>query len=144
MGANGVMETVYVKVISPNIEQFMTPVALAVMICADGSWSGNGVYIATDCFKLNEVIMLIDILKRQFGLVATHQVGNRADPSTSDQYRLYIHAKSMPTLRILVLPYMPRSMWYKLGVELGGDGQYNLPVPTVTALDNLVPLPYDL
>ena len=40
------------KVINPNIEKYITPLALAIFIMDDGGWAKPGVRIATNNFKL--------------------------------------------------------------------------------------------
>nr|QCW06952.1 hypothetical protein [Drechslerella brochopaga] len=99
------------KVISPNIEKYITPLALAIFIMDDGGWTKSGVRIATNNFKLEEVQLLAEIFKRKYNLDCT---ARRAE--TIGQYSLYITSSSVPSLRNLILPYLHISMYYKLGV----------------------------
>ena len=100
-----------IKVINPDLEKYLTPLALAVWLCDDGGWAKPGVRIATNSYNLKEVIFLANILKNKFDLVCTIQkIG------IVDKYSLYIIGYSVPALRTLVLPYMPSCMHYKLGL----------------------------
>ena len=51
------------------------------------------------------------MLERKFDLICSVQ-----SAGFPDQYRIYIKAVSMDLLRSLVLPHIPKSMFYKLGV----------------------------
>jgi hypothetical protein len=53
---------------------------------------------------------LSQFLNNKFNLDCTIQ-----NISVKNQYSIYINKKSMPILRELVKPYMPNSMYYKLG-----------------------------
>ena len=99
------------KVISPKIEKYITPLALAVLIMDDGGWAKPGVRIATNSFKLQQVEWLTEILRNKYSLNCTVQ-----KIKTIDQYSIYIMASSIPTLRKLILPYLHPSMYYKLGL----------------------------
>uniref|UniRef100_UPI0022FD3A64 hypothetical protein n=1 Tax=Drechslerella dactyloides TaxID=74499 RepID=UPI0022FD3A64 len=99
------------KVISPNIEKYITPLALAIFIMDDGGWAKPGVRIATNNFKLEEVQLLAEILKRKYNLDCTVQ-----KIATVDQYSLYIKSSSVPALQKLILPCFHTSMYYKLGL----------------------------
>jgi hypothetical protein len=99
------------KVVSMEIEKYLTPLALAVWLMDDGGWAKPGTRISTNSFKLEEVQFLATVLKSKFNLDCTVQkIG------TIDQYSIYIKGSSIPTLRQLVLPYVHPSMHYKLGI----------------------------
>ena len=76
----------------------------------DGGWTGNGVRIATNCFKLEEVKILAKMLVKLYGLNYTIQ-------TIEGHYSIYITKDSIPKLRNLVLPYVVPSMKYKLGIK---------------------------
>lgn len=99
-----------VKYINPNIEKYLTPLALAVLIMDDGGWTGNGVRIATNWFKLEEVKLLGNMLVKLYGLNYTIQ-------TIDNHYSIYITKDSIPKLRKLLLPYIIPSMKYKLGLK---------------------------
>jgi LAGLIDADG DNA endonuclease family len=100
------------KRIHLNLGKFLTPLALAVWISDDGCWTGYGVRIATNCFTLKEVKLLVRLLKKNYKLNSTIQkiyIKNR--------YSIYIKKESIPDLRKIVSPFMHESMKYKLGIN---------------------------
>lgn len=78
----------------------------------DGScFSGNrtGLRIATNCFLLEELVLLQDLLYRKYNIkTSLHRDKN--------YYVLYIKAESAYHFAELVEPHMVNSMKYKLGV----------------------------
>lgn len=98
------------KFISSKLEQYLTPLALAIWIMDDGCWANPGVRIATNCFTLNEVKLLIKILTKLYSLNCSIQ-------EIDGRYSIYILKESIPKLRELVLPHMVPSMTYKLNVK---------------------------
>jgi LAGLIDADG DNA endonuclease family len=65
----------------------------------DGYKSGKGLYICTESFSLEEIKILIVVLKNKFNLEYNyHRVTN--------DYRIYIFGKSKDTLVKLVKPYL--------------------------------------
>jgi hypothetical protein len=70
------------------------------------------VIISCNAFTLKEVESLVQILNYKFNLECTIQ-----KIYIENQYSIYIKSKSVITLRELVLPYMPKSMIYKLGLK---------------------------
>jgi LAGLIDADG DNA endonuclease family/Cytochrome C oxidase subunit II, transmembrane domain len=99
------------KRINFSLEDYLDSLALAIWIMDDGGWTKYGVRIATNSFTLIEVKYLVSILKTKFDLNCTIQ-----KIKTIDQYSIYIKAESMNNLRKLILPYMHKSMYYKLGL----------------------------
>lgn len=108
-----------VKIISPELVNYLTPMALAFLIMDDGGWvSGSkSVRIATNNFTSEEVRLLAQMFKEKFNLDCTVQLlskkgGNRP----KDKYAIYIKVISLPKLRELTVPYIIPSMKYKLGL----------------------------
>lgn len=99
------------KVINPMIEEFITPLCLAIWISDDGGWAKPGVRIATNSFSSAEIELLANILKKKFNLDCTIQF-----LKAGSNYSLYIKGSSVATLREIVLPHMHSSMKYKLGL----------------------------
>ena len=99
-----------IKFINPKLELYLTPLALAVWIMDDGCWTGNGVRIATNCFKLDEVKLLANMLVKLYGLNCTIQ-------NIQGHYSIYIKKDYIPKLKGLVLLYIIPSMQYKLGIK---------------------------
>ena len=73
----------------------------------DGSISESGFYLNTHSYSMKEKLIIKDVLKLKFNLDTNiHKHGN--------QFKIYVRAKSMSTLRLLVLPYFSPSFYYKL------------------------------
>jgi hypothetical protein len=91
------------------LENYLTPLALAVWFMNDGSKIGQGARIATNCFSLEEIEFLSLILKNKFNLDTAPNLAGK-----NKGYILYIKKNSMGTLSKLIKPYMIDSMLYKL------------------------------
>jgi hypothetical protein len=76
----------------------------------DGSkGSSKGLYLCTDSFTYADVQRLSLFLSNKYNLKCSiHKSGGN--------YRIYILAKSVETIKILILPFMHKTMTYKLGV----------------------------
>ena len=106
------------KVISPNIENYITPLTLAIWISDDGTFipstgGRGGVRIACNSFTLIEVEYLVTILRNKFDLDCTIQ-----RTYLKNKYSIYIKKNSIIKLESLILPYLHVSMYYKLGLPL--------------------------
>jgi hypothetical protein len=99
------------KVVPSNISELLTPLALAVWLSDDGGWVGSGVRIASNNFTLEEVEILIEVLRKNFKLDCTIQ-----KISLKDKYSIYIKKNSILKLRSLILPHLHPSMSHKLGL----------------------------
>lgn len=99
------------KKVPLNIELYLTPLSLAVLISDDGTYTNAGVRIATNAFEKHEVEFLGEIIKKKFDLDYTIQ-----KLSYKNQYSLYIKKNSMVKLRELILPHLHPSMHYKVGI----------------------------
>ena len=98
------------KYINPKIEQYLTSLALAIWIMDDGCWANSGVRIATNCFELEEVKLLVNMLTKLYNLNCTVQ-------KIEGRYSIYITKESISRLRSILLPYILPSMRYKLGLN---------------------------
>ena len=101
------------KRISPKIENYFTPLALAVWIMDDGGWVKPGVRISTYSFKLEEVKFLVLLLKKLYNLDCTIQTLKNGTQSS-----IYIKKESIFKLTNLILLYMHNYMHYKLGINV--------------------------
>lgn len=94
-----------IKTITLNyLNKIVHPIALAFWFMDDGSECG---VIATNCFSLDEVELLINWLKTKWNIIATKQK-NRVN------YVLHISQKSRLDFERLIFPYIVPSMYYKL------------------------------
>jgi putative lipase involved disintegration of autophagic bodies len=71
--------------------------------------TSKGLYLCTDSFTLDDVKRLSKYLSNKYDIKSSiHKSGKN--------YRIYILAKSVETVKILILPFMHKTMNYKLGV----------------------------
>jgi ubiquinol-cytochrome c reductase cytochrome b subunit len=113
---NWIQEAFYinnVKIVPPMVEQFLSPLALAIWIMDDGSIVSSGLKIATNSFNQTEIQMLCDIFTRKYNLSASI-----ISAGVPNQYNIYISKYSMKALTNIVEPYMHPSMYYKLNTHL--------------------------
>src|SRR5258708_12026270 len=75
----------------------------------DGSSLNRGVRIATNCFTLEEVNLLCNVLKLKYNIIATPKKCGR-----NNNHIIYIHAKSMKLFINIIKPYLLPSLYYKL------------------------------
>nr|YP_009568450.1 hypothetical protein [Drechslerella brochopaga]QBL02531.1 hypothetical protein [Drechslerella brochopaga] len=108
-----------IKIISPELINYLTPMSLAFLIMDDGTWLpySKSVKIATNNFSKEEVDLLRNILGTKFGLQTTRQLLSKKGGNTpKDKYSIYFKVVSFSKLKELTLPYMCPSMKYKLGL----------------------------
>jgi hypothetical protein len=102
----------FVKIVPSNIYEFMNPIVLAYLIMSDGNFdkSRNRVRIYTNSFSKQEVEILADSIKNKLDIYAgvLHDRNN--------QWIITIGAKQLELLRKLVLPYLEKSMLYRIGL----------------------------
>ena len=95
----------------PNKEllfSYITPQSLAVWIMDDGSRSGKGLKLSTNCFTYEENLVLANILRKKYFLkISIHKTGYVG------QYSLYIHKGSVKDLYNIVKDSIHPSMKYK-------------------------------
>lgn len=101
------------KIIKPEIEKYLTPLALAIWIMDEGGWAKPGVRISTYNFTLNETKFLASLLKKLYNLDCTIQILKKGTQSA-----IYINKDSVAKLIEIVLPYIHESMYHKLGINL--------------------------
>ena len=95
------------KTITNELFHYMSPQALAYWIMSDGAHSEGGLILCTDCFTVQEVVVLINILIIRYELQCTIQ-------SAAGMSRIYISRHSMASLRSIVGPHMLPFSNYKL------------------------------
>lgn len=100
----------YVKIIPTNLEDYLTPLALAIWFSDDGSKAGTGAKISTNCFTHEEVALLCDILHNKYKLYTRINSGG-----TNKGEVIRISTKSMSNFSKIVKPLMVPSLHYKLG-----------------------------
>jgi hypothetical protein len=98
------------KVLPNDISNFFNPRVLAFWIMDDGSWTGSGILIHCNNFNLLDVERLSLLLKETFNLRVSIRIKGK-------YHILYIHAESIPAIRMLVKDYIHPSFNYKLGLS---------------------------
>lgn len=110
---NWIREAFYVKgrkIIPYCLEQYLTPLALAIWIQDDGcKIKKKGFKFCTNGFTLTEIKNLSEILNKKYGLKTSI-----IKTGAVNQYNIYITKNSLNTLIKIVKPYMHESMLYKL------------------------------
>lgn len=98
-----------VKIVPQDLS-LLTPLALAHWLMQDGSrGTSKGLYLCTDSFTYADVERLTHYLMDRYNLKCSiHKAGGN--------HRIYILAKYVDTVKNLILPFMHKSMLYKLGV----------------------------
>jgi hypothetical protein len=99
------------KIVPFNIEKLLTPLGLAYWICDDGTYCKKYKYIriATNSYTLQEIDLLLGVLKTKFNLTC-YAIQDRTG------YVITIAAKSVIYLQPTLKPLMPSSMMHKIGL----------------------------
>lgn len=100
-----------IKRVPNNIEQNLTPLALACWIMDDGGRCGQGLKLSTQGFPREDVELLIEVLKNKWDLQ-----GNLNKSGKINQWIIYIPKSQIPKLQQLVSPFIVNSMKYKLQI----------------------------
>ena len=92
------------------IEQYLSPVALAIWIMDDRTWiKDRGIRLCTDNFTLSEVKLLVDILTTKYKLkVSIVKTG------ILNQYGIYLPKSNLHILVPIVSPFMHPFFRYKI------------------------------
>lgn len=99
------------KIVPKNLEQFFSPLAIAIWIQEDGSSSASGLKLATNSFTYDDVQYLCSLFKKKYGILASPN-------KDRNHWVIYIQKKSMPILAHLVKDYIVPSMFYKFNSYL--------------------------
>ena len=98
-----------IKHVPEYIDQYLTPLALAIWIMDNGAKVGKSLKLCTNSFSHNDCLLLIKALNNNFNIKASIQsIGNK------DQYLIFIWNESMTDLIKIVSPYIIPEMKYKL------------------------------
>lgn len=108
----------YIKVLPKNIDELLTPRAIAHWLMGDGWWSSNAILFSTDNFTFKEIELLGEILNKKYNICSTINKCNRhyKDDSIVTQYRIRVGSKDVNKLINLIKPYVLPQMKYKLGI----------------------------
>lgn len=110
----------YIKKLPDNIENLITPVSLAHWVMGDGYFQNNLIYLCTDNFTKDEVLLLINILFNKFNIKSDIKIRKYYNNNNNIviHYRIKILHDSISDFINLVKPHMIPEMYYKLGLKL--------------------------
>lgn len=97
------------KIVPPTIGLDLNPLALAVWVMDDGSFSKNKIDISTYSFTLPEIERLVCVFERNFGLFAKYY------RDRDKGYRMYFDTANTRKLVSIIEPHVVPTMRYKLG-----------------------------
>jgi len=97
-----------IKVVPSIIFELLTPIGLAFWICDDGGRTNSGLVLHTNSYTLEEVILLVNVLKLKFNLDCRYQ------QKLPGQWIIIIPNRDLPKLHSLVSEYIHPSMLYKI------------------------------
>ena len=100
-----------IKVIPKSLDNYLTPLALAIWIIDDGCKLGKGLKFTTNCFSYKDVQYLLYLLHNKYNIKTTIHKGNKENT----QFVIYVWKESIPILTKIVSPYIIPSIKYKLG-----------------------------
>jgi hypothetical protein len=111
----------YIKRIPNNINEYLTPRALAFWFMDDGSFHKEKGYIriATNSFCMQDIELLKNALKDNFNLNWLIQKQKRQNDNI--QFTLYLSRNQVELLIPIIKPFMVGSMYYKLGLDPFGN-----------------------
>jgi len=103
----------YIKIIPHNIEDHMTPVVLAHLIMGDGNLKpkDNIIRIYTNSFSKKDVELLSTSINNKLGIIT------KVTYDRNNQYILTISKNQLEAVKTMILPYMHKSMLYKLDLN---------------------------
>jgi recombination protein RecA len=97
------------KIIPKDIKSYLDPLALAVWVMDDGSYSQRKIDISTYSFLESEINLLQNVLRQKFNIVIKYY------KDRDKGYRMYCNTKETKQLIKIISPYMIPSMMYKIG-----------------------------
>lgn len=97
------------KKIPQNISHYLDPLAMAIWIMDDGSYSREKIDISTYSFLLSEIIVLQKAIHDRFGIVMNYY------RDRDKGYRMYASKTETQKLVSVVYPHIITSMMYKIG-----------------------------
>lgn len=101
------------KKVPPQIHRWLTARALAHWYMDDGNKNRKGGYLFTNCFQKEDVQILCNALKHNFGLDYCW-LRKRKSNNGKIEWFIYISAKSFKDFSTIIKPYVRPTMVYKL------------------------------
>jgi hypothetical protein len=108
-----------IKTIPDNVEEELTPIALAYWLPGDGYYhqTQGSIVIATNSFTPDEIDLLRSILLKKFHIDSTRIAANKS----KGQYMIRIPKREVPKVQELVKPHIPPTMAYRVGLPVPSD-----------------------
>lgn len=104
----------FIKVVSLNIQDLLTPIGLAYWVRGDGVFiADKTVVLCTESFSKDQIKLLINALSIKFGIRAGIQ--KRVSSSASIGWRIRISEKSLEKFITLIFPNIIPDFHYILG-----------------------------
>lgn len=100
------------KVVPSNIMDLLNPISLAIWIQDDGHYYHGAMFLNTQSFTHEEVLLLIKALRTNFGL---YNPCVKPVSGKTYQNRIVIYAEDYRLIKPLISPYFCPYMRYKLG-----------------------------
>lgn len=97
------------KIVPKFIGELIDPIALAIWIMDDGSYSRNKIDISTYSFSLGDIHLLQDIILSKFKIKMNFY------KDRNKGYRMYCNTEETKKLIEVICPYIIESMMYKIG-----------------------------
>ena len=97
------------KVVPTDLKLHLSPLALAVWIMDDGSYSKGKIDMSTYSFTLQEILLLQRCLKDNF------DVESKYFKDRNKGYRMYCNTKETRKVIKIIHPYIISSLKYKIG-----------------------------
>jgi hypothetical protein len=97
----------YKKCIPCNIEEFLTPLTLAIWFMNDGSRHNSGVLLHTNCYGIEDIKILQQAFLRRYNLKTSLH-------SKNGKWIIFFGKNNASIFSKIIYPYMHPSMFYKL------------------------------
>lgn len=94
-----------------EIKSLLSPISLAIWIMDDGHFYHNEIFLNVQSFKLEDNKLLLLALEGLGISAKLIPVSNN-----KQQWRIFIGAQNLNKVRELIVPYLTKSMFYKVGL----------------------------
>ncbi len=98
------------KIVPHDIANHLDPLAIAVWIMDDGSYSNGTINISTYSFTLEEIKILQNVFEKVFKVISNYY------RDRNKGYRMYFNKTETKKLISLIYPYIIPEMRYKIGL----------------------------
>nr|YP_010714067.1 hypothetical protein P2X57_mgp35 [Fuscoporia gilva]WDD39630.1 hypothetical protein [Fuscoporia gilva] len=95
------------KSITPELYHYIDYITIAHWIMGDGARRNKGVLLCTDCFTVNEVVLLMNILLIKYNIKSTIHFDNKKP-------RIFINKVELNKIKPFIKPYFVKRFYYKI------------------------------